>query len=408
MEIFRLMNRPSDPEYREVMPAIEKLVSEHKSTLIAGDPQLNICDQSVMNWSPPGCELLDECFKAPPSDPTKCDVQSVSRGLNNANPQRVALKETQQLKTKFQECLQLTGTNTQCDGQSGQKPSFSNRNPLCNSQLSHQKDTEMASKAMERPNHNPAQRKVPPDGSANAVEGNKENEDTGAGKPQTSKSCWKLEDFEIGKPLGKGKFGNVYLAREKKSKYIVALKVLFKSQLAKSNVEHQLRREIEIQSHLRHPHILRLFGYFYDSTRVYLILEFAPKGELYKELTKQQRFDEKKSSNYIRQLAQALKYCHAKKVIHRDIKPENLLLGIKGDLKIADFGWSVHAPSSRRTTICGTLDYLPPEMIEGREHDEKLLIHDPHKRLPLNGVLAHPWIRNNTQTVNFPPPLPDQ
>ena len=48
MEIFRLMNRPSDPEYREVMPAIEKLVSEHKSTLIAGDPQLNICDQSVM------------------------------------------------------------------------------------------------------------------------------------------------------------------------------------------------------------------------------------------------------------------------------------------------------------------------------------------------------------------------
>ncbi|XP_029186576.2 aurora kinase C-like isoform X1 [Acropora millepora] len=389
------------------------------------------------------------------------DVQSVSRGLNNANPQRVALKETQQLKTKFQECLQLTGTNTQCDGQSGQKPSFSNRNPLCNSQLSHQKDTEMASKAMERPNHNPAQRKVPPDGSANAVEGNKENEDTGTGKPQTSKSCWKLEDFEIGKPLGKGKFGNVYLAREKKSKYIVALKVLFKSQLAKSNVEHQLRREIEIQSHLRHPHILRLFGYFYDSTRVYLILEFAPKGELYKELTKQQRFDEKKSSNYIRQLAQALKYCHAKKVIHRDIKPENLLLGIKGDLKIADFGWSVHAPSSRRTTICGTLDYLPPEMIEGREHDEKvdlwslgvlcyeflvgkppfeaeghhatynrisrvdlkfpdyvsagardliskLLIHDPHKRLPLNGVLAHPWIRNNTQTVNFHPPLPDQ
>lgn len=64
--------KPSDPEYREVMPAIEKLVSEHKSTLIAGDPQLNICDQSVMNWSPPGCELLDECFKAPPSDPTKC------------------------------------------------------------------------------------------------------------------------------------------------------------------------------------------------------------------------------------------------------------------------------------------------------------------------------------------------
>lgn len=109
----------------------------------------------------------------------------MSRGLNNANPQRVALKETQQLKTKFQECLQLTGTNTQCDGQGGQKPSFSNRNLLCNSQVSLPKETEMTSKAMGRPNHNPAQRKVPPDGSA--FEGNKENEDTGAGKPKTSK-----------------------------------------------------------------------------------------------------------------------------------------------------------------------------------------------------------------------------
>lgn len=62
---------------------------------------------------------------------------------------------------------------------------------------------------------------------------------------------WTLDDFDIGRPLGKGKFGNVYLAREKKSQYIVALKILFKSQLTKSGVEHQLRREIEIQSHLR-------------------------------------------------------------------------------------------------------------------------------------------------------------
>ena len=75
---------------------------------------------------------------------------------------------------------------------------------------------------------------------------------------------WSLVDFDIGKPLGRGKFGNVYLAREKQSKYIVALKVLFKTQLQQSHVEHQLRREIEIQSHLRHPNILRLYGYFYD------------------------------------------------------------------------------------------------------------------------------------------------
>jgi aurora kinase len=73
--------------------------------------------------------------------------------------------------------------------------------------------------------------------------------------------------------------------------------------------------------------------------------------------------------SYMVQLARALFYCHSKHVIHRDIKPENLLIGLSGELKIADFGWSVHAPNSRRRTLCGTLDYLPPEMVEGKEHD---------------------------------------
>jgi serine/threonine protein kinase len=164
----------------------------------------------------------------------------------------------------------------------------------------------------------------------------------------------------------------VYLAREKKSHFIVALKVLHKSQLTKAGVEHQLRREIEIQAHLRHPNILRLYGYFYDQNRIYLILEFAAKGELYKELQKNTRFDEKRSAKYIRSLAGALNYCHSRHVIHRDIKPENLLLDMRGELKIADFGWSVHAPKDRRETLCGTLDYLPPEMVAAKPHDNKV------------------------------------
>lgn len=259
---------------------------------------------------------------------------------------------------------------------------------------------------------------------------------------------WSLNDFEIGKPLGRGKFGSVYLAREKKSKYIVALKVLEKSQLVKNNVEHQLRREIEIQSHLRHPNILRMYGYFYDSKRIYLILEYSPGGEVYKRLTNYGRFSESTAARYIAQLAMALKYCHEKHVIHRDIKPENLLLGSHGEIKIADFGWSVHAPSSRRNTMCGTLDYLPPEMVEGVEHDEqvdvwclgillyeflvgqppfeaeghsatyrritrvdirfprgvpedaqdlirKILVKDPRKRISLASIPKHPWVLRN-------------
>uniref|UniRef100_H3B947 non-specific serine/threonine protein kinase n=1 Tax=Latimeria chalumnae TaxID=7897 RepID=H3B947_LATCH len=270
--------------------------------------------------------------------------------------------------------------------------------------------------------------------------------------PQKKPKSWSLEDFEIGRPLGKGKFGNVYLARERQSKFILALKVLFKSQLEKAGVEHQLRREVEIQSHLRHPNILRLYGYFHDSSRVYLILEYAPRGELYRELQKCTKFDDQRSATYITELSDALLYCHSKKVIHRDIKPENLLLGSNGELKIADFGWSVHAPSSRRTTLCGTLDYLPPEMIEGRMHDEKvdlwslgvlcyeflvghppfeaktyeetyrriskvefrfppfvtegardlilkLLKHNPNQRLPIENVLEHPWIVGNSSKL---------
>ncbi|CAN1219037.1 Serine/threonine-protein kinase Aurora-1 [Linum perenne] len=179
---------------------------------------------------------------------------------------------------------------------------------------------------------------------------------------------WTLNDFDIGKPLGRGKFGHVYLAREKRSNHIVALKVLFKSQLQQSQVEHQLRREVEIQSHLRHPNILRLYGYFYDQKRVYLILEYAAKGELYKELQKCKYFSERRAATYVASLARALIYCHGKHVIHRDIKPENLLVGAQGELKIADFGWSVHT-FNRRRTMCGTLDYLPPEMVESVEHD---------------------------------------
>jgi hypothetical protein len=146
------------------------------------------------------------------------------------------------------------------------------------------------------------------------------------------KTSWALSDFDIGKPLGRGKFGNVYLAREKRSQHVVALKVLFKAQLAKAGVEHQLRREIEIQSHLRHPGILRLYGYFYDQSRVYLILEYAARGELYKELQRLGQLPEDRAAYHVGSLAAALRYCHSKGVIHRDIKPENLLVDGRGEV----------------------------------------------------------------------------
>ncbi|KRZ09436.1 Aurora kinase A [Trichinella zimbabwensis] len=186
---------------------------------------------------------------------------------------------------------------------------------------------------------------------------------------------WSLKNFDIGRPLGRGRYGHLYLARVKERHVIVALKVLFKSQLIKAGVEIQLRREIEIQFKLKHPNILRLHGYFHDDLRVVLILEYASKGELYAMLREEQKFSEERSANYMRQLVSAVSYMHSQSVIHRDIKPENILVDSRGLLKLADFGWAVdlsNVASSRRRTVCGTLDYLPPEMICHGSHDEKV------------------------------------
>ena len=70
------------------------------------------------------------------------------------------------------------------------------------------------------------------------------------------------------------------------------------------------------------------------------------------------------------QMVRAIEYCHKNDVIHRDIKPENIMVGYHGELLLADFGWSVHAPSRKRRTLCGTKDYLPPEMLIRSSYDK--------------------------------------
>ncbi|KAH8283143.1 hypothetical protein KR054_012463 [Drosophila jambulina] len=185
---------------------------------------------------------------------------------------------------------------------------------------------------------------------------------------------WTARDFEMGAHLGRGKFGRVYLARERHSHFLVAMKIMFKEELRKGNVQRQVLREIEIQSRLKHPNILRLLTWFHDDSRIYLALEIASGGEVYKHLRNapNHRFDEPRSAKYTYQVANALNYCHLNNVIHRDLKPENILLTSTDDLKLADFGWSAHTPNNKRRTLCGTLDYLPPEMVNNSSYDDSV------------------------------------
>lgn len=179
-----------------------------------------------------------------------------------------------------------------------------------------------------------------------------------------ARSDLNISHFETSSQLGRGKFGHVFLARHRTTNYICALKILCKAQIAGGEEEILIRRELEIHQNLAHPNILRFLSWFHDEARIYLVLEYAPGGTLFERLKREPkgRFNERVAAQYVAQMAEALKYMHDKNVMHRDIKPENILLGLHDEIKLADFGYSVHSVSGLRATVCGTLDYISPEV----------------------------------------------
>ena len=90
--------------------------------------------------------------------------------------------------------------------------------------------------------------------------------------------------------------------------------------------------------------IVKLFGYFYDSKNVYVVLEFCPKGNLWHRLKRMRKFSEDQTKSIIRQMTEVIVYCKQRNVIHRDIKPENILLMDDNCdvIKLSDFGWATH------------------------------------------------------------------
>lgn len=129
--------------------------------------------------------------------------------------------------------------------------------------------------------------------------------------------------------------------QHKKTKAIRAVKIIKKDALDEKEMERFIH-EIEILKKLDHPNILKLFEFYEDNKRFYLVTELCTGGELFDEITNRSQFSEQDGAKIIQQVLQAIQYCHSNNVVHRDLKPENLLLDSKNDntIKVIDFGTS--------------------------------------------------------------------
>jgi polo-like kinase 1 len=175
--------------------------------------------------------------------------------------------------------------------------------------------------------------------------------------------------YSKGRFLGKGGFARVYEFLNLDSRQISAGKVISKASLTKSRARQKLMSEIKIHRSLAHCNIVRFEHFFEDSENVYILLELCTNQTLSELIRRRKRLTELEVQCYASQVIQGLKYLHAHRVIHRDIKLGNLFLSEKMELKLGDFGLAtkLEFDGERKRTICGTPNYIAPEILDGGE-----------------------------------------
>merc|ERR1719272_2282852 len=177
----------------------------------------------------------------------------------------------------------------------------------------------------------------------------------------------KLTDVVVGDTLGTGTFSRVRIARHKASGKYMALKILKKAEIIRlKQVDHIMSEKAILQA-INHPMIISLYGTSQDDLHLYMYMEFVSGGELFSHLRRAGRFTNDTGKFFAASIILALQHLHALDIVYRDLKPENLLLDEFGYLKITDFGFAKRV-EDRTWTLCGTPEYLAPEIIQSKGH----------------------------------------
>ncbi|GAB5589873.1 Cytochrome c oxidase subunit 1 [Umbelopsis nana] len=178
-----------------------------------------------------------------------------------------------------------------------------------------------------------------------------------------------LDDFEFMDTVGTGTFGRVYLAKCSKNDHYHAIKVLKKTEIVRLKQVEHINSERLVLSKVNFPFIVDLYCTFQDANNLYMLQEYVIGGELFSHLRKAGRFTNEMTRFYASEILLAIEYLHAKDMIYRDLKPENLLLDANGHIKITDFGFAKKV-DERTWTLCGTPEYLAPEIITSKGHSK--------------------------------------
>ncbi|CAN7051145.1 unnamed protein product [Brassica oleracea var. botrytis] len=180
-----------------------------------------------------------------------------------------------------------------------------------------------------------------------------------------------IEDFEVLKVVGQGAFGKVYQVRKKESSEIYAMKVMRKDKIMEKNHAEYMKAERDILTKIDHPFIVQLKYSFQTKYRLYLVLDFINGGHLFFQLYHQGLFREDLARVYTAEIVSAVSHLHENGIMHRDLKPENILMDTDGHVMLTDFGLAKEFEENKRSnSMCGTTEYMAPEIVRGKGHDK--------------------------------------